>query len=270
MKDKPLADRATFIGLAGAYGIVILALSFGHGSLLLFVDPVSVMIVIFGSLFVVMMKFTLKQFLSAWVVAYNAFYYKEEEPVEIIEVARNLHRKARIDGILALDGIEIENSFLKKGVEFVVDNVDPATIRYTLTKEMYQAVERHETGRKIFKALADVSPAMGMLGTLIGLVQMLSGLNDPVTIGPAMAVALLTTLYGAMLSNMFARPIADKLALRCKEERMIKMLIIDAVLGILEGEHPIFFEEMLMPYLPGFQREMVTEKVPSRPKVQTE
>ena len=136
----------------------------------------------------------------------------------------------------------------------MVDGHEPDVVRQTMLSDMNLTVERHELGQKIFKAIADVAPAMGMIGTLIGLVQMLSNMEDPKSIGPAMAVALLTTLYGAAIANVFANPISEKLGLRSNEERLIKSMIIDSVSGIQEGRNPRVIEGMLMTYLPGSQR----------------
>ena len=143
---------------------------------------------------------------------------------------------------------------MKSAVNLVVDGHDPEVVKGILNKDMNLTVKRHKDGQAIFKAIGDVGPAMGMIGTLIGLVQMLTVMDDPKSIGPAMAVALLTTLYGAILANMFALPIADKLALRSTEERMAKSLIIDAVMGIQEGQNPRVIEDMLKNYLPKSRR----------------
>ena len=126
---------------------------------------------------------------------------------------------------------------------------------------MRAAVDRHDIGRKIFKSIGDAAPAMGMIGTLIGLVQMLSNMSDPASIGPSMAVALLTTLYGAMIANIFAIPIADKLALRADEERMVKSMIIDSLLGIQEGRNPRVIEEILKTYLPSSKRNISNDEI---------
>jgi chemotaxis protein MotA len=123
-----------------------------------------------------------------------------------------------------------------------------------LNKDLNQTLQRHHDGQGIFKAIGDVGPAMGMIGTLIGLVQMLSVMDDPKQIGPAMAVALLTTLYGAILANVIAIPVADKLALRSKEEQRHKSLVIDALIGIQEGQNPRIIESMLEAYLPRSRR----------------
>lgn len=123
-----------------------------------------------------------------------------------------------------------------------------------LSKDINLTIERHELGRGIFKAIGDVAPAMGMIGTLVGLVQMLSSMDDPKKIGPAMAIALLTTLYGSIIANAFALPIADKLALRTEEESTNKNLIIEAISAIQQGLNPRVMEELLKTYLPGNQR----------------
>ena len=118
-----------------------------------------------------------------------------------------------------------------------------------MKKDMMQTLERHKSGKNIFVKLADTAPAMGMIGTLVGLVQMLANMSDPASIGPAMAVALLTTLYGAMIANMIASPIADKLELRAKEEYLIQALVIDALSGIQAGQNPRVLAEVLKNYL---------------------
>ena len=123
-----------------------------------------------------------------------------------------------------------------------------------LNKEMRLTVERHDFGSRIFRAMGDVAPAMGMIGTLVGLVQMLSNMSDPKSIGPAMAVALLTTLYGAMIANMLVLPIADKLAVRKDQEALNQALVIDGLLAIQAGQNPRVIEQMLRNYLPEKKR----------------
>jgi len=200
------------------------------------------------------MKFTVGQMLGAFKVALKAFIFKFDTPTKIIEDAVEMANEARKGGLLALEGKSTENQFLSDGIQMVVDGHEPEVVRQTLVNEMNLTVARHETGQAIFKSLGDVAPAMGMIGTLIGLVQMLANMDDPKSIGPAMAVALLTTLYGAVIANVFALPLADKLALRSEEERMVKSMIIDALIGIQEGRNPRVIEEMLKTYLPGSKR----------------
>lgn len=250
-----MPDLATLIGLLGAFGIVGFAIGQGEGGVALFINPPSLLIVLGGSVFVALMKFGLGQFLGAIKVALQAFFFKGADTNELIELSLSLSNKARREGVLALEEENVTNPFLKKGIEYLVDNVDGQVIKSTLTKEMYQAMDRHDGGIKIFKAIGDVGPAMGMIGTLVGLVQMLANMEDPKTIGPAMAVALLTTLYGAMLANMFALPIADKLALRNNQERVTKMLLIDTIVSIQSEQHPRILEESLKPYLKASKRD---------------
>lgn len=160
---------------------------------------------------------------------------------------------------MALEQQEIDNQFLFKGIQLCVDGHPPELVRRMLSKDISLTIQRHERGQKIFKALGAVAPAMGMIGTLIGLVQMLANMDDPKSIGPAMAVALLTTLYGAIIANAFALPIADKLLLRSEEEKNNRTLILETISGIQEGMNPRVLEEMLKTFLPESERESEEE-----------
>ena len=246
-------DLATIIGMLGAMVIIITAMALS-GGVLMFVDIPSVLIVIVGSLFVVMAKFGLSTFLSAGKVAAKAFMFKSSDPAELIDEIVELADVARKGGLLSLEGKEVSNDFLQDGIQLLVDGHDPEVVKDLLGKDMNKTVERHEIGATIFSSLGDVAPAMGMIGTLVGLVAMLSNMDDPKSIGPAMAVALLTTLYGAMLANMVAIPIADKLSLRRGEESMVKSLVIDALLAIQGGQNPRVIDSMLRNYLPASKR----------------
>ncbi len=246
-------DLATLIGLLGAFGIVIMAMVLG-GSVIIFVNVPSLLIVLVGTLMVVLMKFTMGQFLGAVKVAAKAFIFKLDKIDELIPKVVEMADVARKGGLLALEGQEISNEFLQEGVKMLVDGHDGDIVKDVLTKEMKQTEDRHGWGAKVFKAMGDVAPAMGMIGTLIGLVAMLSSMDDPKAIGPAMAVALLTTLYGAMLANMVALPIADKLDLRKTEEGRLKAMCIDALMGIQAGQNPRVIESMLKTYLAPAQR----------------
>jgi len=246
-------DLATLIGFVSAAGIILSAMILG-GGITPFIDVPSLLLVIGGTFGAVMMKFTLGQFLGAFKVAMKAFIFKMDKPEELIVTIVDLANEARKGGLLALEGKEVENPFMKQGIQMMVDGHDPQAVRDTLTNEMNLAVSRHESGQEIFKAVGDAAPAMGMIGTLVGLVLMLGNMSDPKSIGPAMAVALLTTLYGALLANVFAIPLAGKLALRSGEEHQIKSLVIDGLAGIQEGRNPRVIEELLRTYLPGGKR----------------
>ncbi|MFT7687528.1 MAG: chemotaxis protein MotA [Candidatus Azotimanducaceae bacterium] len=252
-------DLATIIGMIGAFGIVAFAMAYG-GDITLFINTPSLLIVVVGSLFTVLMKYGVGQFLGAAKVAGKAFKTKIDTPEALIEEVVDLADIARKGGLLSLEGKEVNNDFLAGGIQLLVDGHDPDVVRTLLGKDLKQTVERHDWGKKVFESLGDVAPAMGMIGTLIGLVAMLANMSDPKTIGPSMAVALLTTLYGAMIATMFALPIADKLNLRSVEERRVKSLITDALLAIQSGQNPRVIEAMLKTYLPSGARESKSDE----------
>ncbi|WPC73355.1 flagellar motor protein PomA [Vibrio porteresiae] len=241
-------DLATLLGLIGGLGFVTMAMILG-GSLSMFIDVTSILIVVGGSIFVVMMKFTMGQFFGAAKIAGKAFMFKADEPEDLIAKIVEMADAARKGGFLALEEMEITNSFMQKGIDLLVDGHDADVVRSTLQKDIALTNERHEAGSLVFRAFGDVAPAMGMIGTLVGLVAMLSNMDDPKSIGPAMAVALLTTLYGAVLSNMVFFPIADKLALRREQETLNRRLIMDGVLAIQDGQNPRVIDSYLKNYL---------------------
>lgn len=248
-------DLATLVGILGAFGIIIGAMVMS-GGVGLFVDVPSVLIVVVGTIFVVLMKFNLGQFLGCFKIAGKAFMFKLVAPVDLIQEVVELADDARKNGLLALEGKEVSDDFLQMGIQLLVDGHEAEVVRSLLIKEMNESTKRHEVGSKIWKQMGDTAPAMGMVGTLIGLVAMLSNMSDPASIGPAMAVALLTTLYGAMLANMVALPISDKVALRKDEESTVKAMIIDGILGIQAGQNPRVIDSMLRNYLPASKREV--------------
>ncbi|MDP5254185.1 MULTISPECIES: flagellar motor protein PomA [unclassified Vibrio] len=241
-------DLATLIGLIGSFAFIIMAMILG-GSISMFVDTTSLLIVIGGSAFVVLMKFTMGQFFAASKIAIKAFMFKTDEPENLIATIVEMADAARKGGFLALEEMEITNSFMRKGIDLLVDGHDADVVRAAMQKDIALTDERHEKGTKVFTAFADVAPAMGMIGTLVGLVAMLSNMSDPKSIGPAMAVALLTTLYGAMMSNMVFFPIADKLSLRREQETLNRRLIMDGVLAIQDGQNPRVIDSYLKNYL---------------------
>ena len=251
-------DLATVIGIVGAIGFIVMAMMLG-GELGMFVDLPSVLIVFCGSLFVVLSHYTMGQFFGVGKVAGKAFMFKIEAPEELIEKSVELADAARKGGFLALEEAEIPNQFMRKGIDMLVDGHDADVVRATLQKDISLTTTRHEAGAGLFKALGDVAPAMGMIGTLIGLVAMLSNMDDPKAIGPAMAVALLTTLYGAFLANVIAIPIQAKLENRKDEEALNQKLILDAILGIQDGQNPKVIEGILKNYLAESKRAVDTE-----------
>jgi chemotaxis protein MotA len=246
-------DLATVIGLLGALVIIMAAIFLG-GDPVMFLDAPSFLIVLGGTVFVVMSKFGMSQFAGAFKVAGKAFLFRSEESGELIARIVELANLARRGGLLALEEQPISNRFLADGLRLLIDGHDAEHVQAALSKDRRLAMERHEWGQRIFLAMADVGPAMGMIGTLVGLVQMLANMDDPKSIGPAMAVALLTTLYGSLLANVICMPIADKLKLRGSEEAMQRALVVDGLLAIQAGQNPRVIQGLLERYLPEGRR----------------
>lgn len=251
-------DIGTLVGLLGATAMVVMAMLLG-GSILVFIDAPSILIVVVGTHFVVMMKYPLGEFLSAAGSGMKALTFKSPDYNQLITNIVELADMARKSGLLALEGAEIADPFIKKGIGLLVDGHDGQVVRSILEKDVKMASARHQSGASIFKSMADIAPAMGMIGTLVGLVAMLSNMDDPKSIGPAMAVALLTTLYGAIMANMIGIPIADKLKIRDEEEKVSKNLIIDGLLGIQAGQNPRIIEQVLHGYLAEGKRPTAEE-----------
>ena len=246
-------DIATLVGLLGGFGIIIGAIASG-GDVLLFVNLPSILIVVGGTFMVTLMQVSLADFLGSFGIGLKAFLYKVDDPKQLIEDAVQLADVARKNGLLALEGQEISNDFMKKGINLCVDGHDPALVQKMLVRDIDLTIGRHEVGQRMFRNMASMAPAMGMIGTLVGLVQMLANMSDPASIGPAMAVALLTTLYGAIIANAFAQPMADKLARATELEKTNKHLILETIGGIQEGMNPKVLEQLLTTYLPPKKR----------------
>jgi len=242
-------DLATLVGLIGVCIVVAIAIVLG-GSVGAFLDTASLVLVVGGTLLVTLMKFSFRQFANATKVAIKAFIYRVPDPETLIDASIDLANQARASGLLALEEADVPDEFFRKALRLVVDGHDPEVVRSILHKDLELTLKRHRDGQSILKAIGEAAPAMGMIGTLIGLVQMLGAMSDPKQIAPAMAVALLTTLYGAMIANLIAIPIAEKLALRSTDERLAKSLIIDAVMSIQDGQHPRLMQDLLKNYLP--------------------
>jgi len=241
-------DIASLVGFLLGVGIIVAAIVTG-GDVMLFVNVPSLLIVIGGTFGVTLMRVPLTDFLRSFGVLGKAFFNKKEDTDALIEDAVRLSDVARKNGLLALEGEEINNPFLKKGITLCVDGHEPAFVQKMLNQEINQLINRHEVGQDMWKGVGDLAPAMGMIGTLVGLVQMLANMSDPASIGPAMAVALLTTLYGAMVANCFALPIVDKLGSVLNYERATKELILDTITGIQEGMNPKVLEALLYSYV---------------------
>lgn len=247
-------DIATIAGVVCGFVIVIGAILVG-GDIMQFVDLPSVMIVVGGTLATTVVRFPLSGVVSALMLGGKvAFTYKKIEPRDLIEEVTKLADVLRRNGPLGLEGIEISDALLAKGVQYVADGYEAPFILETLERERDLNMERLEEGQSIFKAMADSAPAFGMIGTLIGLVQMLQTMDDPSSIGPSMAIALLTTLYGALIANVLCMPVHDKLARKFKVEEVNSTLAIDGVMQLRENKSPNLIRELLFAYLPEKQR----------------
>jgi chemotaxis protein MotA len=246
-------DLATLIGLVGIALVLVGAIVTG-GDVGLFINVPSLIIVVGGTMAATVIRVSLKQFLGSFKVGLKAVLHKSAPPERLIEEAVALANVARKEGILALENQEITDPFLKKGVSMCIDGHPPEVVQQMLSKDINLTIERHDVGVNMFKAIGDYAPAMGMIGTLIGLVQMLSNMEDPKSIGPAMAVALLTTLYGAVIANGFALPLSEKLKGISAEERLNKHLILESISSIQAGTNPRVMEQLLMTYLPESKR----------------
>jgi chemotaxis protein MotA len=247
-------DIASLVGIIAAFGIIFSAIAVG-GPIIIFVNIPSVLIVIGGTFGVTLMRITLADFLGSFKVGMKAFMYKMDNPNNLIEEAVEMANIARKEGLLALEGREISNPFLQRGIGLCIDGHSPEIVNKLLSKDINLTIERHSKGSDMFKAMAVYAPAMGMIGTLIGLVQMLSNMSDPAAIGPAMAVALLTTLYGAVIANAFASPLAEKLSLISASEKLNKSLILESISAIQDGTNPRVMKQLLSAFLPEGKRE---------------
>jgi len=243
-------DIATIGGLLLATGLVLGSILMG-GPLTAFIDAPSGMIVIGGSFAAVFITFPMKSALSTISVIKNCFLFKLPTATEVITQFSEFATTARRDGLLALEtAVEgIDDTFLKRGLEQVVGGTSAEDLESSLDREVEQIGNRHTAGKKIIDAIAAAAPAFGMIGTLIGLVQMLNNLSDPSQIGGGMAVALLTTLYGAVIANMFCIPLAGKLDNRAVEETMIRDLMITGLVSLVEGQAPRAVEERLQAFI---------------------
>jgi len=241
-------DLASLVGFILGVGIIIAAIATG-GDVMLFINIPSLLIVFGGTFGVTLMRIPISGFIRSFGVAGKAFLNKSDDPSALIEDAVRLADVARKNGLLSLESEEINNEFMKKGIMLCVDGHEPAFVRKMLSQEIDQMITRNESGQDMWKGVGDLAPAMGMIGTLVGLVQMLANMSDPASIGPAMAVALLTTLYGAMIANCFALPMVDKLSYVLMNERMNKELILETISGIQEGMNPKVLEVLLEAYI---------------------
>lgn len=246
-------DIATLGGILSGFGLVLGAIFLGPqpGN---FVDIPSVMIVFGGTLASIMVCFPFEEVKQAFRAAMKAFTSKGMPARDVVGTMVKIAEISRKEGIIALEKIQTTNPILKKATQLIADSADPALIRDTVVIEIVSMKKRHNVGIAVFTRLGSLAPAMGMIGTLIGLVQMLANLSDPTSIGPAMAVAILTTFYGAMLSNLLFLPLAGKLKARSMQEELTLQVIFEGAKSILENNNPRLVYEKLSSFLPPHER----------------
>jgi len=217
-------DVATFLGLIVGVGVIGAAVMVGS-DLGVFLNLPGFLIVIGGTFAATLIKFPIANLAGAlWDGIKVAFISRRTDAQQLIEQAGALATVARKKGVLALEDQPIGNAFMRKGIMMIVDGAGPEHIHQVLTRDMTQSIQREEIGERIFRAIGDSAPAFGMIGTLVGLVQTLSQMNDPAAIGPNMAIALLTTLYGAVVAYLLANPIAEKLATKALPRVIVELL----------------------------------------------
>ena len=241
-------DIGTLIGMLLAFGLIVGSIFLG-GSLKAFFDIPSVLIVVFGTIAVTFIMFPMSMVFGSIKIMLKAFFAKPSDPKEMIKTIVGLADIARKARLVALEKAPVDDPFLKKGVLMAADGTEEETIRSVMEVEIAFMKQRHAMGQEIFNSMGTMSPAFGMIGTLIGLVNMLQNLDDPTSIGPAMAVALLTTFYGAVLANVVFLPIAKKLEVRSAEEILFMEIAVEGILSIVRGENPRIIKEKLESFL---------------------
>lgn len=238
------------IGIISGLLLIVISIS-SSGSVLSFIHIPSLMIVLGGTLAATLISFPLKRVLNSIKVAKNAFLNHKNDQSKLVSDILYLANIARREGLLVLEEAaeKIDNEFMKKGIMLVVDGTDPELVRNVLETELNFLEERHSEGQRVFEVMASLSPGFGMIGTLIGLVNMLKDLSDFEAVGPNMAVALITTFYGALFANLIFLPIVNKLKGRSKEELLNKEMILEGLLSIQAGENPRIIEEKLKTFI---------------------
>ncbi len=243
-------DLGSTIGIIVGFILIIGSIQIG-GGLTFFINIPSLMLVVGGTIAATLITFPIGRVLGVMTVVKNAFLTKDLDPNQTIENLVGFAEKARREGILSLESAieEANDDFLKSGIRLAVDGVEPELIKDILDTELAFIEDRHKMGQAIFNSMGAYAPAFGMIGTLIGLVQMLQSMEDPSSIGPAMAVALLTTLYGAVMANLMFLPIAGKLKNRTAEELLIKEITIEGIMSIQSGDNPRIVKQKLQAFL---------------------
>lgn len=243
-------DISSFLGLGGGI-VVILVTILISGDLAGYVDIPSIICTFGGTVCMTVMAFPIKKLKEGFGALKHVFFYSELDAENIIKSIIDLANVARKEGLLALEEAaqQLKDDFLQKGVLLIVDGTDPELVRNILETELSFIEDRHKSNQGVYEYMASIGPGFGMLGTLIGLINMLANLSDPSTVGPNMAVAIITTLYGSLIQNVFCNPVINKLKLRSSQEALMKEVMLEGMLSIQAGENPRIIEEKLKAFM---------------------
>lgn len=246
-------DIPTLIGIFLGFGLVLSAIFVGPlpGN---FIDVPSMLIVFGGMTASIFIAFPLEDVRQAFKAGIKAFASRRTKPSDIVATMVKIAEISRREGLLALERIQSDSPLLKKAMQLIADSADPNLIHDTVSIEIASMQQRHRTSILIFQKLGSFGPAFGMIGTLIGLVQMLATMDDPATLGAGMAVAILTTFYGSLVANLVFIPLADKLKARSKQEELVLFIIFEGAKCILENNNPRLVYEKLSSFLPPVER----------------
>src|SRR5262245_7873339 len=247
-------DIATAIGLAAGAGVLLTLILMG-GNLGMFVDSHAFIVIFGGAFAATLIRFPLSTIFHGLPLGGRfAFTMRRVSQRELVDQITGYAEIARKHGPMGLEKVEVDDPFLAKGIRFVADGYDAEFIRDNLERDRDNFLTLLDEGQKVYRAIGDCAPAFGMIGTLIGMVQMFANMTDPSKLGPLMAVALLATFYGAAVANLLCLPLADKLHLKLVDEEINRTLIIDGVLMIRDAKSPALVREMLLAYLPEKHR----------------
>jgi chemotaxis protein MotA len=253
-------DLATAVGLVAGFGTLIALVMIDGGNFGQYWDKHAAIVIFGGSLAVTMIRFPFSSIAHGVPMGMKfVFQMRKMYPRELIEEITRVAEVVRKSGPIALESVQVDDTFLAQGLRYIADGYDAEFIRGAMERDRDMFLTHLDEGQKIYRSVGDCAPAWGMVGTLLGMVNMFANMEDPSKLGPFMAVALLATLYGALMGNLICLPIADKLHLKLDEEEISRTLIIDGVMQIRDAKSPTIVREMLLAYLPEHQRAEMAE-----------
>ncbi|HEY8564346.1 MAG TPA: MotA/TolQ/ExbB proton channel family protein [Beijerinckiaceae bacterium] len=253
-------DIATGAGLIGGIGVIVGLIMIDGGNFAAFFDKHAVIVIFGGATAATLTRFPFSVIMHGLPMGLRfAFSMRSTHPRELIEEITQIAEVARKSGPMGLENVEASDPFLAQGIRYVADGYDRDLIKETMERDRDLFLQSLDEGSKVYRAYGDCAPAWGMIGTILGMVTMFANMSDPSKLGPAMATALLATLYGAVIANMICLPIADKLHIKLEEEDISRSLIIDGVLLIRDSKSPSLVKEMLATYLPEGHRHDLAE-----------